>query len=260
MSEYPLLCAKGDDCRPEDQGGPRRTNGAWICELCIDRLREDLTTGPLNYRTQRHERPGIADAWADLEDALMRSEIPDGETGKQKHGMVSVGAGVNEKASEARTLATNLVWFILQVARDSRDSRGRAFNPPPGHAGALAQWAADWALDDVVRYADEHECVDIANDARAVARMVFSATYPSGVHWIEVGLACEEHGTSDLGERVPCEGTMRALVGREVMPDLVCSVDGSHVLDPSQWERSGWKRAHQHINPTGLANLMRRLG
>lgn len=259
MTDYPLLCAKGDTCRPVDKGGPRRTNGAWLCEVCVDRLREDLTTGPLDYRSRRYERPGIADAWADLEDALMRSEIGDGETGKQKHGMVSVGAGVNEQASEARALATNLVWFILQVARDARDRRDRTFSPPQGDIDVMARWAADWVLDDIVRYADQHECVDIADDARTVARAVFSASYPSGVHWIEVGLACEQHGTSEQGERIACEGTMRALVGRDVMPDLVCSVDASHALDPSEWERSGWKRAHQHIHPDGLANLMKRL-
>lgn len=259
--EYPLLCLKGADCRPVDKGGPRRTNQAWLCEVCIERLREDLTTGPMNYRSQRRERPGIADAWADLEDAMTRSEVVDSEKGKQKHGMVSVGSGVNEQASEARGLATNLVWFVLQVARDAADGRGRAFNPPAGDIDVLARWAADWAVDEVVRYADEHDCLDIASDARTVARAVFSAAYPSGVHWVEVGLNCEDHGTSDLGERVACEGIMRALVGKGSLPDLVCSEDETHIIEPAQWEREGWRRKHrQQLNAVGVANLAKKLG
>lgn len=257
--EYPLLCSKGETCRPADKGGPRRTNHAWLCEVCTERLREDLTTGPKDYHSGRYEKPGIADAWADLEDALMRSEAPEGETGKQKRGMVAVGSGVNEKASEARALATNLVWFVLQVARDVADERKRSFRPPHGDLGVLARWAADWAVDDVVRYAGEHECVDIANDARTVARAVYSAAYPSGVHWVEVGLPCEDHGTSELGERIPCAGVMRALVGTGAIPDLVCNVDESHILEPARWEREGWRRAHRKFNPAGVANIARKL-
>lgn len=243
--EYPLLCARGDGCRPQEKGGPRRTNHSWLCDACSDYMRADLKF--------------IADSWADLEEALSSSEQGDGEKGKQKHGMIAVGTNLNEKAATARRQAADLMWFIVGVLRDDYDDLGRAFTPPKGETPQLARWIATWHVDHLSRLTAEETAIEVAGDVATAKRAVRSAAYPSGIHWVEVGLPCEDHGTSDIGERIACDGTMRALVGTGLIPDLVCSVDETHILEPAKWEREGWRRQHRKFNPAGVANLARKL-
>ena len=245
-TEYPLLCLRGTDCRPDEMGGPRRAYQSWLCSFCTDKLRENLTY--------------IAKAWDDLEAALTSSEVPEGEKGKQKHGMVAVGTNINEKAIAARTKASEVVWFIMGVLRDDFDDQGRTFAPPNLPIHGLARWLADWHVDHLASRTADETSVEVANDVAAAMRAVRAAAYPSGIYWVEVGLSCEQHGTSDMGERVPCDGVMRALVGRSVgVPDLVCSADETHTIEPATWERMGWKKAHRNLNPRGVENLTRRL-
>ena len=244
--QYPLLCSRGDQCRAADEGGPRRAYQSWLCDPCTDKLREGLRF--------------IADSWEDLEAALTSSEAPAGEKGKQKHGMIAVGTNINEKVIAARTKASETVWFIMGVLRDDLDDEQRVFAPPDLAVDRLARWVSDWHVDHLASRTADETAVEVANDVAQAKRAVRSAAYPSGVYWVEVGLGCEQHGTSDMGERVPCEGEMRALVGRDAgVPDLVCSVDDTHTVEPAVWERMGWKRAHRNLNPEGVANLTRRL-
>jgi hypothetical protein len=246
VNEYPLLCLRGQDCRRDTDGGPRRTHQSWLCYTCTDHLRTNLRF--------------IADSWEDLGDALTASEAPEGEKGKQKHGMVAVGTNINEKVIAARTKATELVWFIMGVLRDDYDDAGRTFNPPNLPIDRLARWLSDWHVDHLAAGTSDETAVEVANDTATAMRAVRNAAYPSGIYWVEVGLSCERHGTSDMGERVPCDGEMRALVGRGAgVPDLVCSSDETHTIEPAVWERMGWKRAHRNLNPEGVANLTRRL-
>jgi hypothetical protein len=243
--EYPLLCLRGFGCRPEDKGGPRRTNHSWLCDKCAEYLKADLTF--------------IAESWPDLEDALVSSEVVEGDKGKQKHGMVSVGTNLNEKVMAARQQAADVVWFILGVLRDDFDDMGRAFNPPTGGVPEMALWIATWHVDHLARTTADETSVEIVSDVASAKRKVSSAAYPTGAHWIEVGLPCDQHGTSDLGERIPCEGILRALVGIGRMPDLVCTVDETHIVEPPVWERPGWRRVHRQFNQAGVATLMKKI-
>lgn len=44
------------------------------------------------------------------------------------------------------------------------------------------------------------------------------------------------------------------------MPDLQCSEDPDHVIEPTTWERAGWKRRFsQALNPEGLRRLAERM-
>jgi hypothetical protein len=243
--EYPLLCLKGFDCRSEDRGGPRRTNQSWICDQCTEYLKKDLEF--------------IAKSWDDLADALVSSEIADGEKGKQKHGMVSVGTNLNEKVMAARQQATEVVWFIVGVLRDDFDDMGRAFNPPPGGVPELANWIALWHVDHLARGTSDETALEVASDVADTKRRVRSAAYPSGIYWVEVGLKCEEYGMSELGERIPCEGVMRTLIGKGLYEDFVCTVDETHTIDPAKWQREGWHRAHQRLHPDAMALLAKKI-
>lgn len=207
---------------------------ATICAGCGDTMRDNLTR--------------IADRWAELEDALSwREDTPSVRGGRVKNGMKSVGTVLNEQASTARRTATDTVWFAVQVLRSELDDAGRAFNPPPHPAGhestpTLARWLARWHVPHFTHKSDEETAVEIANDLAEAERQVYRATHPSGVHWRPVNLTCDRHGTSDTGQRTPCPGTMWAQVGRDMMPDLVCDADPTHVIAPGVWERAGWKR------------------
>ena len=221
----------------------------------------------------------IADRWGELEDALMWRVQVKGEIGKvpdppadREHGErrlpLATGFTVNDAAVYARRKATDVVWFALQVIRDDLDNAGRPFTPPrlsgnrsQDHTPVLARWIADWQIPHLTHRTARESAEEIAADVERAEKAVYGATHPSGVHWVPVNLRCEQHGTSELGERVPCAGSMWALVGRDTMPDLVCDVDPTHLLEPGEWERAGWKSKHARgLHPNGVARLVGRLG
>ena len=71
---------------------------------------------------------------------------------------------------------------------------------------------------------------------------------------------CTMHTTDEHGARVPCTGVLVAKVGTGRMPDLRCSEDPDHVIEPTTWERAGWKRRFsQALNPEGLRRLAERM-
>ena len=100
----------------------------------------------------------------------------------------------------------------------------------------------------------------IAGDLITAETATYRALNPRGIHWAPVNLACDDHDTSDLGERIPCLGRMWAKVGTEVMPDLVCDHNPEHTVEPGTWERQGWRRRlRQPLHPSGMARLAQRL-
>ena len=100
----------------------------------------------------------------------------------------------------------------------------------------------------------------IAGDLITAETATYRALNPRGTHWTPVNLACDDHDTSDLGERIPCPGRMWAKVGTEVMPDLVCDHNPDHTVEPGTWKRQGWRRRlRQPLNPSGMARLAQRL-
>lgn len=245
--EYPLLCI-ARTCRPADKGGPRRTNQAFVCDECTERLREDLRF--------------IADSWDDLEVQLGAGQSVQFEQGKQTNGLKATGLVINERASQARRDATETVWFVARALLDLADREDRVARFPDDQTTpTLARWIADWQAHRLVRgLIGRTTAQSIVEDTRAAAKAVRSAAYPTGAHKVDVGLPCEQHGTSESGERVRCVGIMTAIVGTGVMPDLVCSVDESHRLEPQVWEREGWKRLHRAaLNPLGVAALARKI-
>ena len=238
MPDFPALCV-APQCRPatvaDPEPAPRRTNGqGWLCVVCVDRGRRDLCA--------------IADAWADLEDALQRPEVSRDEQGRAKHGLIEVGLPLNERASEARRKATEHVWFMVRVLDEDRAERGVTLPLPADRSlPGMARWLATWHMDELARMPGGDQLTlemfrDLADAATAVKR----AAYPSGGRRVDTDLPCEEHATSDVGDRVPCGGIMCAWVTPSMarLPDLVCSEDETHRLDPRTWQSRGWRRMH----------------
>lgn len=241
MKEFPLLCSSGKKCRPNDERGPRRTERAWFCEVCIDKLRERLHA--------------IADAWDDLEEALIGEG---GMHGEPTTGSKDVGLRLNEKAANARARATADLWAYARIVFEWADENGRQLVAPPSIPG-LARWIADWHLDVFVRHVGSYSALAFSDGVHELSRAVRNAAYPSGAHKVETGLRCTEHGTSEGGERVPCVGAMVAWIRPQAtdLPDLVCTEDETHTIDPATWQRAGWKRAA--LNPSGMELLAKRL-
>jgi hypothetical protein len=237
----------------------RPAPGAVLCNDCGDTLRGNLHL--------------IADRWAELEDALTWRDVLPGTIGVVNDGgtlngerrlALSTGTIINERAVRARRQATDAVWFAVQVIRDDLDTAGRAFTPPPSSPNRsqddtprIARWIAAWHVSHITHRTDRESAEEIAGDVKKAEKAVYDATHPSGVHWAPVNLKCDQFATSDLGERVPCPGDMWALVGKDVMPELVCDHDESHTVAPGVWERSAWKRRAQPIH--GITRLAERL-
>lgn len=233
MTEYPLLCIN-PRCRPEDHGGPRRTERAWYCPTCTDRAATQLND--------------IADAWDDLEDNLTSSEVIDGEQGKTKNaGKGATGLVVNEQAVNARRAATAHVWSFARIVFEWADSLDRPIAGPRHQTTPeVARWIAKWHVGVFAVHAGRATAEAFIEETGEVRRAVSSAAYPSGARKVKTGLPCDDHGVNDMGERVPCDGEMVAWIGPNTkrVPNLVCSTDKAHVVDPETWQSVGWKRAH----------------
>lgn len=223
MTDYPLLCAAR--CRPVERGGPRRTHRAWVCESCADKARDKLRS--------------IADSWGDLTDALSRFDSP-GEEGGQRHGQVRTGLVINERVSQTISDVTAELWFYARVLVEERGAT------PPRNAtgGDLARWISSWHMAHLTAHEDGGIALAFVDDCHRLARLVRNAAYPSGAKRVETGVRCTEHGTSDMGERVECGGSLYAVSvpGARSMPDLVCSRDETHRIDPATWSRPRWHR------------------
>jgi hypothetical protein len=245
VREYPLLCIN-PKCRPADEGGPRRTERAWFCPTCIDKAGDYLRE--------------IADAWDDLEESLVSAG---GAAGEPVKGSREFGLQLNERASEAHVKANADLWAFARMVLEWADDQGRDIaGPADRSAPGRARWIADWHLSVFTVHAGRYSALGFIEDVWADRRAVRSAAYPSGARKVETGLPCVEHATSDLGERIPCAGTMVAWVRPHMgmLPDLVCDVDGQHKVDPATWQRQGWKRAHTGpLDQAAMARLAERM-
>ena len=248
MTEFPLLC-RSPYCRPADHGGPRRTERAWFCPVCVDRMRSQLES--------------IAAAWPDLQDSLGASErVSSAEQGHQKNGGKSHGTALNERVSDAMRAASLLVWAMTRILLDDYDEEGRVLPVPKVQdTPTLAAWLAKLHVGHFASHPGDNLALETLEDIRTAHRNVMAAAYPKGGRKVETGLPCDQHGTSTMGERVPCEGTMVAYVapGMSWTPDLVCTVDPQHRLTPDVWQRPGWKRAHERMDPAGVRALVGRI-
>lgn len=237
----------------------RPAPGTNLCNTCAENTRDRLLR--------------IADRWDALTQALTWRETPtagqapptltpDPDAGAGN----AVGIVANGQAGHAMTRAASTIRYIASVLRDEYDDRNKPFNPPTTDGSMddipkLARWIGMWHMAYIAHTLPDEGTVEaIVADVRDAERAVYRALHPSGIHWAPVNLGCEQHATTDLGERSPCPGAMWAKVGGDLMPDLVCDTDPTHTIEPKTWERQGWRRRFTRpLNPTGLALLARKI-
>lgn len=212
-------------CRPAKHGGPRAPlPGSHLCQTCETRLAEHLRD--------------IAGWWPALTDRLGRDSA-DAMAEKVK-GTRAVGLVLNETVSDGMAEIQSWVLFVARLVIDERDVRAPTVLSVP----SIAAWLADWHAVWLASHHDPDLASAIAHEAKSNADRCARLAAPTGARKLELPLRCTEHTTTDLGERVPCAGTMHAWVstGASMLPDLVCGLDDTHRVDPATWTRPTFRK------------------
>lgn len=82
---------------------------------------------------------------------------------------------------------------------------------------------------------------NLATEVGQHARNLSGLVQETGVRKFPIG-GCPEHGTSDLGERVPCQGELSALLRKDddLLPsEVACSADVEHRWPAREWMQLG---------------------
>lgn len=244
MSERPVLCASSV-CRPADHGGPRRTApGSALCAVCRDRIVEDMDD--------------IAECWADLQERLA---VGGSKAGQPLTGSKVPGLVLNERASQAAFDVTAWVWFLIRLIVDERTDRHIQL-PKDQDTPTLLIWLAKWHALWLAEHPDNDLAASFSQEAHHLRRAVRKAAFPTGARVVEF-CPCMEHATTEEGERVPCDGTIRAIIAHaddRLPPAVGC--DGTleqHTWTPSQWHALARKLAIIAPNQDAAAHFLRQI-
>lgn len=108
---------------------------------------------------------------------------------------------------------------------------------------------------------DEALALGVLDDARRLRHLVRRTIAPTGRRKIELGVACMDHGTSDLGERVACRGSYFTwLTPDEYLQDMICSHDPMHRMTPLEWQRAQRRGTFDKRAMEDLVRAMSRVG
>lgn len=185
----------------------------------------------------------IADAWADLVDRLARESHPGGEkvTGTRTPGLV-----LNEHVSQVMREVSQWVHVLATELLEHTD-----WTPPREQdTPILLHHIVKWRLGYFTHSAGPEMAEWVADRANLLRGKVTRAAYPDGYHTIDTRIPCNEHGTTEAGERVPCPGTYTVRPRRDGYPDMICSEDREHRIPPSEWSRGAWRV--RHAEPAAL--------
>lgn len=183
--------------------------------------------------TVQRDMLAIVDAWPALLARLPRGGTVEHHAGKRTKragAPIPIDAHVSDVIGEV----TEWVVFLARVLMDETD-----WTPEQTDTPDLLREIAETRVGHFTEHPDEAWAPGIADDAARLAKLVRTTAYPSGRRKIPLNIACIEHGTSDLGERIPCTGKLWThLVPDERIEDFVCDVDPMHRMTPLQWNRS----------------------
>ena len=240
MTEWPALCTSGK-CRHPDRGGPRRTEQAWFCPVCIDHLRDNLDA--------------IATMWPDLQAGLgAATGHSSADDGKQHNGRVNIGLVINETVSDAMSAATEHAWFLTRTILAIANQLGRTITvPTEPDTPTLTAWIAARHVDWLTTKTGRLTALTIIENTHTIHRQARNAAYPRFTRRVPTGLPCE--AKDDQG--APCPGLMVAHLRDtyDGMPDLTCTTNRDHTMPPDVWEREGWKRRHRDMAPGAATRL-----
>lgn len=96
-----------------------------------------------------------------------------------------------------------------------------------------------WADRIVTDFPDDGQ--NLGKEVAKHARNLSGIVQETGVRKFPIG-GCPEHGTSDMGERIPCPGELRAMLRKDddLLPsEVACSVDEEHRWAAREWMQLG---------------------
>ena len=182
----------------------------------------------------------IAAAWPDLLTKLGR-EGSAASDGMPKPVSRTPGLVINEHISQTMAEVREWVTFLTRVLIDEAK-----WTPPHTDTPRLITRIARERIGHFTEHPDDLLRMAFYDDAVEMRRKVERAAYPDGYRTLDTRIPCEEHGTSDAGERIVCAGTYTVRPRADgVMPDLICSAERQHRVSPVEWSRSSWKLAHE---------------
>lgn len=204
-----------------------------ICARCIYRARLDLRT--------------IAAGWHAAHQSLRPAQSKSDPVAGSRAIPLPVDTDVADRIRDAKAA----VWFIARVVIDERKN---VEPPKSADLPTVARWLVEGEhVEWIAGHKDADLVQAVCDDLDHHARSILWCAEPVRARLVPVGIRCTEHGTSDMGERVECEGMLRAVLGvRDGLPDLVCTADRSHVVDPATWTSKGFNRK---MDREGAINL-----
>lgn len=192
----------------------------------------------------------IADTWPALTARLRPGSSAD-RSGV--HVAPSSRPPIDVHVSDVVAEVTEWAHFLAHVLMDETDWR-----PDDTSMPALARGLAE-RVGHFTEHPDEQLALAFTDDAKRLAHLVRSTALPTGRRTVRVGLRCEMHDTSPLGERVACTGWYTLVLDPDkpgYIPDLVCTQDGQHRITPDEWQRAYRRTA---MRPEAAAALIARL-
>lgn len=218
------------------------------------------------YGRTRQYLIDVADAWPEL-GRLVAASSGNGAGGGKPGSRVPIDAEV----ADVRTGLARWVQFLARVLMEEVTVErwpgipwaptyrvAQPWAPPTIDTGELARHIAVTRIGHFLAHEDEHLRAEFLTTAKEWSTVARSTAWPSGARWLRTGVDCTEHGTSDLGEPVPCDGEYRVFMhpDQEAIPDMVCDVDPGHRITPLEWQRAQRRRP---MNAQAAARLARTL-
>lgn len=189
-------------------------------------------TEHISITTARHLRE-TAEIWPELEDRL-------GGGGKAEGEKISTQPGskptIDAHVADVMHQIQDWTVFLCRALMDETDWKPPAELDTPG----LLRDIAKWRIGHFTEHEDEALRQAIIDDAEEYHSLALRTARPSGVRRIPLHVPCQEHGTTDQGERVACEGEYYALLKpwESTIPDMICTEDEEHRMTPLMWQRA----------------------
>lgn len=185
----------------------------------------------ISDRLRKHLRT-IVDWWDDLHDDLARGG------GIDRTGVRTIPASrvlIDTTVSDLIAEIDSWARFLARILVDEID-----WTPPtPTTTKRILDDIALARVGHFSSHPDEHLAAAVMDDAARLARTVMRTLDPNRRRRIRLGVPCLEHTTTDLGQRVPCDGEYETwLYPDELLRDMVCSRDPAHRMTPLEWQRS----------------------
>lgn len=204
------------------------------------------------YDRARRHLITIANAWTMLEKLVAAGSTPGSGAGKP-----ASRAPIDAHVADVRTEIALWVRFLARVLMEEvtvervvptpwvdAGTYAEPWAPPTLDTGRLARHIAEERIGHFLAHEDEHLRIEFLDDAERLAGLARRTALPSGARWLRTGVLCTEHGTSEMGERVVCEGEYRVLMlpDQDAVTDMVCTEDQDHRITPLEWQRAQRRR------------------